>query len=74
MSRATSRGRRRADGPTYIKASNSEATDTFGTTASLSADGTLLAVGAPREDSNATGVGGNQADNTAPDAGAVYVY
>ena len=31
-------------------------------------------IGAPYEDSNATGVNGNQASNTAGDSGAAYVF
>jgi hypothetical protein len=58
----------------YVKASNTGATDRFGYSVSLSADGARLAVGAYWEDSSATGVGGNQADNTAVDSGAVYVF
>jgi hypothetical protein len=58
----------------YVKASNTEANDWFGYSVSLSADGTRLAVGAHYEDSSATGVGGNQADNTASSSGAVYVF
>jgi hypothetical protein len=40
----------------------------------LSANGNVLAVGAPLEDSAATGVNGNQADNSLQDSGAVYLY
>lgn len=58
----------------YFKASNTEASDWFGISAALSADGTTLVVGASKEDSSATGIGGNQADNQAIDSGAVYVY
>jgi hypothetical protein len=58
----------------YIKASNTERFDSFGASVALSADGTTLAVGAPGEDSNATGVNGNQADNSAQNSGAVYVF
>jgi hypothetical protein len=71
----------------YVKASNSERGDLFGggsaqfefefesrTGVALSADGLTLAVGAPGEDSAATGINGDQANNTADDAGAVYVY
>ena len=58
----------------YVKASNAEANDWFGSALSLSADGDTLAVGAYFEGSNATGVGGNQADNTARTSGAVYVF
>jgi hypothetical protein len=58
----------------YLKASNTNAGDAFGSSVSLSSDGSLLAVGAPAEASNATGVGGPQADNSAPASGAVYVF
>jgi len=40
----------------------------------LSGDGTRLAVGAPLEDSNATGVGGDDTNNRAIEAGAAYVF
>jgi hypothetical protein len=56
----------------YVKASNTEAGDHFGWSASVSGD--TLAVGATGEGSKATGINGNQLDNTAGGAGAVYVY
>lgn len=58
----------------YLKASNAGAGDFFGAAVRLSGDGGTLAVGAFEEDSAATGVNGNQADNSAPRAGAVYVF
>ena len=58
----------------YIKASNSGAGDYFGRYLSLSTDGNTLAVGAWGEGSNATGINGNQGNNTAPESGAVYVF
>ncbi len=58
----------------YIKASNTGVLDLFGLSVSLSGDGDILAVGAIGESSAATGIGGNQTDNSAADAGAVYVY
>ncbi len=58
----------------YVKASNTGTNDGFGFAVSLAADGNTLAVGANREDSNATGIDGNQADNSAGDSGAVYLY
>lgn len=58
----------------YIKASNTEARDRFGVQLTLSGDGNTLAVDAWLEDSNATGIGGNQADNSAADSGAVYLF
>lgn len=58
----------------YLKASNTDAGDGFGTSVSLSADGSTLAVGAIFERSSATGVGGNQADNAQSPFGAAYVF
>ena len=58
----------------YIKASNTEVGDLFGYTVSLSGDGDTLAVGAFGESSNATGVNGDQTDNSASYSGAVYVF
>ena len=58
----------------YVKASNTEANDGFGASVAMSGDGNTLAVGAVFESSNATGIGGNQADNGVPRAGAVYVF
>jgi hypothetical protein len=40
----------------YLKASNTDAQDAFGYALALSADGTTLAVGAPEEDTAATGI------------------
>ncbi len=56
----------------YLKASNTDANDQFGISVALSGD--TVAVGAPFENSNATGVNGDQADNTAGFSGAVYVF
>jgi len=58
----------------YLKSSNTQINDWFGDVLDLSADGNTLAVGAPREDSNATGINGTQTDNTLADSGAVYVF
>jgi hypothetical protein len=58
----------------YLKASNTGEGDEFGTSVALSADGSTLVVGAIDEFSAATGIGGNQANNSAPNAGAVYVF
>ena len=58
----------------YIKGSNNEAFDEFGSSAALSRDGRTLAVGARGEDSGARGINGNQADNSVKEAGAVYVF
>lgn len=58
----------------YLKASNSDADDGFGRSIAISADGNTIAIGAPNEASNATGVDGNQADNSSSGNGAAYVF
>lgn len=58
----------------YFKASNTEAGDGFGRSVALSGDGMLMAVGANSEDSNATGINGDQADNSEQYTGAVYLF
>ena len=58
----------------YVKTSNASAGDEFGFSLALSGDSNTLAVGAPLEDSGATGINGHQADNSAAEAGAVYVF
>src|SRR5438105_15365328 len=58
----------------YVKASNAEAYDEFGSAMALSKDGKLMAVGARGESSNAKGLNGNQNDNSARGAGAVYLF
>ncbi len=60
-----------AAGP-YLKASNTGTDDNFGQSVAVSGD--TVVVGAPAEASNATGVNGNQANNSAYAAGAVYVF
>lgn len=56
----------------YVKASNTRESARFGSSVAISAD-TLL-VGAEGESSNATGIGGDQANTDALNAGAAYVY
>jgi hypothetical protein len=56
----------------YIKASNTGAGDYFGR--SVVASGDALLVGAPGEASNATGVGGDQSNNSAFHSGATYIF
>ncbi len=56
----------------YLKASNAGLNDQFGHSVALSGD--TLVVGVPLEDSNATGVNGNQSSNAAPQSGAAYVF
>ncbi len=55
-----------------LQASNPTAEDYFGSAVAIS--GETIVVGAPSEDSAATGVNGNQADNTKANAGAAYVF
>jgi hypothetical protein len=57
----------------YLKASNTGSVDNFGG-ASVAIFGDTVVVGAPYEASNATGVNGDQSDNSAPGAGAAYVF
>lgn len=59
---------------TWIKAPNPGNGDAFGTSVALCGTGRTLAVGAPEEDGGATGVDGNREDDSAPDAGAAYLY
>ncbi len=56
----------------YLKPSNTRSGFMFGSSVGVS--GATVAVGAAGEDSAATGVGGNQANTSADDAGAVYVF
>ena len=56
----------------YLKASNAGANQNFGGTLAIAGD--LLAVGARLEDSDATGINGDQGNSNAPDSGAVYVF
>jgi hypothetical protein len=58
----------------YIKASNTGAGDRFGFSVAL--DEHLAVVGAAYEDSDATGVGGDQTSDTVMslDSGAAYVF
>jgi len=58
----------------YLKATNPELEDLFGVRVSISGDGNTLVVGASNEDGNAKGINGNQMDNSADDAGAVFIY
>lgn len=56
----------------YLKASNSEGLDLFGTAVAVSGD--TIVVGAPYEASNARGINGNQRNNAASSSGAAYVF
>src|SRR5207253_441487 len=56
----------------YLKASNTGANDYFGLSVAVSGD--TLVVGAINESSNATGVNGDQSDDSAQNSGAAYVF
>ena len=64
-----------------LHASNADVDDQLGAggaligpTLAISQDGSTLAVAAPHEDSEAREINGDQADNSAYDSGAVYVF
>ena len=56
----------------YLKASNTDPVDLFGYSVAVSGDTAI--VGALGESSNATGINGDQSDNSAGGAGAAYVF
>jgi len=56
----------------YLKAPVSETEDYFGARVAMSRG--VLVIGAPNEDSDATGVNGSQTNNNSFDSGAVYVF
>jgi hypothetical protein len=58
----------------FLKASNTGANDWFGSRLALSGDGNIAAIGASLEDSAAQGINGRQADDSANESGAVYVF
>ncbi|MBL9115256.1 MAG: cadherin domain-containing protein [Verrucomicrobiaceae bacterium] len=59
-------------GQAYLKASNTGVGDKFGYSVSIAGDS--IVVGAPFEDSIATGMNGNQADNSFDASGAAYLF
>ncbi|MDO3388301.1 hypothetical protein QWI17_20815 [Gilvimarinus sp. SDUM040013] len=67
-----------SDSSSSDSSSSSEESDTtgdrFGHSVALSGDGTTLAVGAIYEASADGGINGDESDNTAPNAGAVYIF
>ncbi|GAB5562436.1 MAG: hypothetical protein SynsKO_40830 [Synoicihabitans sp.] len=56
----------------YLKSSNPALSDTFGQGVAI--DGNLVIVGALGEASNATGVDGDQSNNSAQSSGAAYIF
>jgi hypothetical protein len=58
----------------YLKASNAESPDGFGNIVSLSGDGKTLLATSMNETGGASGVNGDQSDNSVGAAGAGYVF
>jgi len=58
----------------YFKASNTDAGDHFGSAIAMSPDRSTLAVAAEGEASGSSGVNVGEYDDSAPNAGAVYVF
>ena len=56
----------------YLKASNSQGFDEFGRSVAVAGD--TVVVGASGESSNAKAVNGNEADNSATNSGAAYIF
>ncbi len=56
----------------YLKASNTDTKDQFGSSVAIAGD--TIVIGAYSESSSAIGVNGNEADNSALQAGAAYVF
>ena len=56
----------------YLKASNPDINDSFGHSAAM--DGNTVVIGAPHESSSATEINGDENDDSAPGAGAAYVF
>ena len=57
----------------YVKGSNTEAFDEFGSGVALSRNGTL-SVGARSEDGGVRGASGDEIDNSVTDSGTVYLF
>jgi hypothetical protein len=57
----------------YLKATNTDAADTFGRGAAMARDGRTLAIGAPGEDGGGSGLAGEPAMNDVAASGALYV-
>lgn len=58
----------------YVKPSNTEATEEFGTPVAISTDGKVLVVGATKENRDAKGINGRPTGKHVTNAGAAYVY
>ena len=58
----------------FLKASNTGFNDWFGARVGISGDGSVVAVAAPFEDAAGTGLGARPADDSATQAGALYLF
>src|SRR3984893_11587848 len=58
----------------FIKSSHPNKEDWFGSRLNLSGEGNTLAVGAQLENGGSKGINGNQADLSAEDSGALYLF
>jgi len=58
----------------FIKPSTIDAQDRFGLDIAINNDASVLAVGVPFEDSNATGINGDATDNSSSQSGAVFIF
>lgn len=58
----------------YLKASNTNSSDFFGEKVSIDGDGSTIAIAAIDESSSATGVNGDDTDNSLNDSGAIYIF
>jgi FG-GAP repeat protein len=58
----------------FIKSSNPDKEDWFGSRLTLSGDGNTLAVGAQVEDGGSKGINGDQKNQSAEDSGAIYFF
>lgn len=58
----------------YLKASNTESFDEFGSSVAISGDGRTMVVGARMESGGARTVNGNQNDNEAGQSGSAYIF
>ena len=58
----------------FLKASNTGFNDWFGSRVALSGDGNLAVVGASLEDGGAKGINGRENDDSASEAGALYLF
>jgi hypothetical protein len=62
------------DFTTYMKSPDPDNGDAFGKSVAISANGNVIAVGAPGEDGNGTDLGGSPSSNATLESGAVFVF